>query len=131
MSRQSLPVPLRRFLELYAEGRFWDSHEALEDEWRRTRSGFYQALILYASVWVHWERGNAHGVRAQLTKALQRLETYPSPYLGLDVDTLRAHCAETREVMVPGFERWGDLEPLPLTFAEDRVRGDEPELRAP
>jgi predicted metal-dependent hydrolase len=57
-----LPSALRRFLELYGAARYWDSHEALEDEWRRTGSDFYQALILYASAWVHWKRGNAHTV---------------------------------------------------------------------
>ena len=61
-----LPDPLRRFLQLYGASRFWDSHEALEEAWRRGGSDFYQGLILYASAWVHWERRNAHGVRAQL-----------------------------------------------------------------
>ncbi|MCH7684351.1 MAG: DUF309 domain-containing protein [Gemmatimonadetes bacterium] len=36
------------------------------------RSDFYQGLILHASAWVHWERRNAHGVRAQLNKTLAR-----------------------------------------------------------
>jgi hypothetical protein len=44
-----LPGPLRQFLELYGASRFWDSHEALEEAWRRNGSDFYQGLILYAS----------------------------------------------------------------------------------
>ena len=48
-----LPRPLRRFLELYEASRFWDSHEALEEAWRRSGSDFYLGLILYASPWVH------------------------------------------------------------------------------
>lgn len=127
MSR-SPPDALRRFLALYSAGRFWDSHEALEDEWRRTGSDFYQALILYASAWVHRERENAHGVRAQVTKALKRLDGYPSPYLGIDVDALRAHCVTIRDEVSADFGRWRDLEPLPLSFAEERVRGSEAEL---
>ena len=67
---RALPVPFRRFPELYRAGRFWDSHEALEDAWRANRSDFYQGLILYASAWGHRERRNAHGVRAQLRKAV-------------------------------------------------------------
>jgi len=122
------PEPLRRFLALYSEGRFWDSHEALEDEWRRTGSAFYQALILYASAWVHSKRRNAHGVGAQAEKALTRLADYPSPYLGFDVDALRAHCVEIRDRMAPGFDRWQELQPLPLSFEEERVRGSEVEL---
>lgn len=128
MSRESPPEPLARFLELYAANRFWASHEALEEEWFRTKSDFYRGLILYASVWVHWERRNAHGSRAQLGKALRCLHDYPSPYMGLDVDAIRAHCLEVRDAMVPGFDRWGDHRPMPLGFARERVRGDEPEL---
>ena len=41
-----LPGPLRQFLELYGASRFWDSHEALEEAWRRSGSDFYQGLIL-------------------------------------------------------------------------------------
>ena len=67
-----LPGPLRQFLELYGASRFWDSHEALEEAWRRSGSDFYQGLILHASAWVHWERRNAHGVWAQLNKTLAR-----------------------------------------------------------
>ncbi|MGD2069900.1 MAG: DUF309 domain-containing protein, partial [Gemmatimonadota bacterium] len=92
-------------------------------------SDFYQGLILYASAFVHLERGNAHGVRAQLAKALGRLEGYPSPYLGLDVDALREHCASTRQAVERHPADFADrIEPLPLRPTSDRVRGDEPEL---
>lgn len=133
-----LSTPLRDFLALYAEGRFWESHEALEIPWREDGSDFYQGLILYASAWVHWKRGNAHGVRAQLRKALERLAPYPSTYLGLDVAAIREHCREVRR-RVPeggrgaddgeGIPEWtGAVEPLPLAVDPDLVRGDEPEL---
>ena len=39
-----LPGPLRQFLELYGASRFWSSHEALEEAWRRNGSDFYQGL---------------------------------------------------------------------------------------
>ena len=124
-----LPGPLRHFLELYGERRFWDSHEALETAWRESRSDFYHGLILYASAWVHWERKNAHGVRAQLEKALARLEPYPSAYLGLDVAQLRAHCIASRHEVAENPDGWPDrVEALPLAFSTDRLRGDESEL---
>lgn len=125
----SLPVPLRHFLELYGASRFWDSHEALEDAWRRSRSDFYHGLILYASAWVHWERRNAHGVRAQLEKALERLDAYPAAYLGLDVAELRAHCVAVRQEVAGNPDSWPDrVAALPLSYAVDRLRGDEVEL---
>lgn len=123
------PDPLRYFLELYGANRFWDSHEALEEAWRRSGSDFYQGLILYASAWVHWERRNAHGVRAQLQKALERLATYPDVYLGLDVAELRTHCVAVRQEVAANPDSWPNrVAALPLSFAVDRLRGDEVEL---
>src|SRR5665811_207673 len=124
-----LPSALRRFLELYGAARYWDSHEALEDEWRRTGSAFYQALILYASAWVHWKRGNAHGVRAQLKKAIERLADYPIGYLGLDVAALHEHCRAVRQEVARNSDNWPDrVAALPLSLSPDRLRGDEVEL---
>lgn len=129
-SSSRAPAPLRNFLELYGQGRFWDSHEALEDAWRANGSDFYQGLILYASAWVHWERGNAHGVQAQLGKALERLADYPDAYLGVDVAAVREHCGQVRAEVGREVERWQvRVAPAPLQFAGERVRGDEPELQ--
>lgn len=128
--RAGAPAPLGRFLELYGAGRFWDSHEALEGAWRSTGSDFYQGLILYASAWVHWERGNAHGIRAQLRKASERLASYPASYLGLDVSALREHCAAVRMELIRDPDGWQDrVAAMPLDFEPDRVRGDEIELQ--
>jgi hypothetical protein len=67
----------------------------VEEAW--SGSDFYRGLILYTSAWVYWERRNAPGVRAQLKKALGRLDSYPAAYLGLDVAELRAHCVAVRQ----------------------------------
>ena len=124
-----LPSPLRTFLELHAAGRFWDSHEVLEHPWRESGSAFYQGLILYASAWVHWERGNAHGVRAQLRKALERLGPYPARYLGLDLDAIRSHCLEARATVAAHPADWTRrIRPLALEARRAEIRGDEPEL---
>ncbi len=124
-----LPTPLRAFLDLYHDGEFWESHEALEDAWRASGSDFYQALILFASAWVHWERANPHGVRAQMGKALNRLEGCPSPYLGVDVDAIRDRCEAARRVVAAHPDAWQALiRPEPLDVDPARIRGDEPEL---
>ncbi len=130
------PAPLARFLELFEDGRHWDSHEALEDAWRRRDSGFYHGLILYASAFVHARRGNRHGVLAQLEKARRALDSYRPVYLGLDVDAILDHARRCREVVEPreappeGSEAgWlGLLDEPPTGWSADRVRGDEPEL---
>lgn len=74
------------FLSLFNRQKYWEAHEALEAEWRRTGSEFLHGLILYASAWVHVERGNAHGVLAQLTKAGTALEPYGPTQDGVNVE---------------------------------------------
>ena len=131
MTPHRLPPSLRRFLQLWEEGAYWECHEALEGIWLETRSSFYHGLILWASAWVHWERGNAHGVRAQLRKARERLEGCPSPYLGIDVARIRARCEGVRGVVAARPDDWmGRIAPERLEVDPGRIRGDEPELRA-
>jgi hypothetical protein len=128
-----IPAALHDFLELHRRGEHWESHEVLEGPWRATGSSFYQGLILYASAWVHWKRGNAHGVEAQLGKTLDRLEGYPDSYLGIDVEAVRIHCREVRGLVRSDVDRgsseWpGHVAPEPLRVEALRIRGDEPEL---
>jgi predicted metal-dependent hydrolase len=115
---ESLPPGYRAFLQHFAAGHFWEAHEVLESDWRVTRSGFYKALILLASAYVHAGRGNAHGVEAQLRKTARELEPYAPFYLGQDVDALLA------------LARQGPPLPAPpdLTPVRERFRGTEVEL---
>ncbi len=121
------------FLDLFARGRFWDSHEALEGLWRDTGSDFYHALILLASAFVHVERGNRHGIAAQLAKTAPILQRYSPHYLGLDVDRILTHAAECRQIVAENrdapTEAWTVLVPVPrLVYDPSLIRGDELEL---
>lgn len=127
------PPPLHPFLRHFGRGEYWQSHEVLEDSWRRTGSGFYKGLILLASAWVHVQRRNPRGVRAQARKAQRELAPFRPAYLGLDVDALLACLGGMREVAEssdhPDRIAWHDLPAPPaLDVAPERVRGDEPEL---
>jgi uncharacterized protein len=124
------------FLDLVNRGRFWDSHEALEPAWRRTNSEFYHALILFASAFVHVQRGNRHGIAAQLGKAHPLLHPRKPAYLGLDVDRIIEHSTTCRQLVAENRDAprdaWPILIPFPrLEYDPARVRGDEPELEAP
>ncbi len=83
------PPELARFVDLVNSGNYWESHEVLEAAWRRTRSGLLHGLILAASVWVHYERGNHAGVAAQARKAAAALAGLPDDSLGLDLPGIR------------------------------------------
>jgi len=120
MPGPTLPAGLEEFVDLFNKGAFWEAHEALEADWRRTRSDFYHGLILYASAWVHHDRGNPHGIQAQLTKATPLLQEYSAGYLGIDVSGILAQgraLAAGRPASAPMI-----LTDLKL------IRGDEPEL---
>lgn len=127
--------PLREFVRLVNRGAYWESHEVLEAPWRDQGSDFYQGLILYASAFVHVERGNLHGIRAQLRKALERLAPYPEAYLGVDVEGIRRHARKIRETLRaleedPPGRWWSVIEPPRLSLDPGGVTGTEPELEA-
>ena len=129
------PPHLVRFVELFRKGRYWESHEVLEGPWREGGSAFYHGLILLASAWVHVQRGNPHGIDAQLRKALQALEGVPSPYLGIDVAALRGAACHGRELVARHRDAaepegpWERLVPPPDLVLDPRLlRGDEPEI---
>lgn len=126
-----LPPPLVRFLELYRAGEYWESHEALEDAWRGSRSELYHGLILLASAFVHAGRGNAHGVRAQLEKAERALGPFRPAYLGLDIEAILERAAECRRIAEAEPAGWADRVRAPeLRPDPSLVRGDEPELQS-
>ena len=84
------------FVRLFDQGLYWDSHEALEPAWRETRSDFYHGLILLASAYVHRDRGNPHGVGAQLDKAEPLLRRYGPRHMGVNVERLLEQARELR-----------------------------------
>lgn len=136
-----IPRCLAEFVLLFNAGEFWESHEVLEGPWRASRSPFYHGLILLASAWVHVQRMNPHGVRAQLEKARRAFEPRrhdlasgaPRGYLGLDLPDLLGRCDAwldaARRVRDPSvFQGWPRPE---LLLDRTAVRGDEFELDAP
>ena len=128
-----LPEALLEFVALFNRGAYWESHELLEGPWREGRSEFYHGLILYASAFVHVQRGNPRGIVAQLEKAERHLAPYRPAYLGLDVNELLSHAARCREVVAAheGAERaaWAALVPaIHLEPSAERLRGNEVEL---
>lgn len=131
-----LPPAFQEFVARWNRAEFWESHEVLEEPWRRNRSPFYKGMILYASALVHAQRGNARGVLAQLDKAELHLAPYRPFYLGIDVNPLLAHAARCRRVVGPDPDAapagWVARVPeISLHPVPHRIRGDEMELRPP
>ncbi len=127
------PTALERFVELFNEEAFWESHEVLEGPWRKNGSDFYHGLILYASAFVHVQRGNPHGTTAQLTKAERFLQKFSPAYLGIDVEALLSHARVCRKVVQenPGATAgpWSEnVHPPKIRLRDDDCSGSEPEL---
>lgn len=132
-SPEQVDAGYARFIDLFNRGEFWESHEALEASWRRSGSEFYHALILVASAFVHVQRGNRHGIGAQLGKAEPLLQRRRPHYLGVDVEALLQHGAVCRHLVAENHDApahaWEVLIPrTSIRFDPALVRGDEPEL---
>ena len=83
----------REGLRLIREGRYFEAHEELEDEWRSAPAAerdFLQGLVHVAVAWHHAGRGNRNGAERQLAKARRRLAPYAPAHRGLDVAALLA-----------------------------------------
>ena len=67
-------------------------------------------MIIYASAFVHAQRGNPRGVFKQLRKAKRYLNEYRPYYMGVDVNRILAHAAICIElVSVPDPPRGSSL----------------------
>lgn len=107
---------LAAFAALYADGRYFDAHEALEVVWRRSAEQpmrFLQGLIQWAVAFEHHRRGNSHGARVLLDRSLANLEGAPPGYLRVDLDSCRAATDDLRAA----FAAWDAGGPRPHVAA--------------
>jgi len=73
---------------LFNAGLFFECHEYLEDVWRAAppdERAFYHGLVQAAAGCYHLEKGNLHGARTLVAKAIAKLDPYGPAHLGVDV----------------------------------------------
>jgi predicted metal-dependent hydrolase len=81
-------VSLEQGLELMRVQRWFDAHEALEDEWRdapEPERDFLQGLVHVTVAWHHAANRNRPGAERQLEKAARRLGPYAPTHRGVEV----------------------------------------------
>ncbi len=81
-------MSLEQGIELMRAERWFDAHEALEDEWRDAPGAerdFLQGLVHVTVAWHHASRGNRPGAERQLEKAARKLGAYSPAHRGVDV----------------------------------------------
>jgi hypothetical protein len=91
-----MPDPLEAGIILFNSGRYFEAHEAWEDQWRLAGGPlrlYYQGLVQAAVGLAHLDRGNLNGAAAQLGKSVAKLSEYPDQFCRIDnrklVDDLR------------------------------------------
>src|SRR5437879_12299615 len=85
---------LRRGIELFNEGRFFEAHEVLEDAWREStgeRKQFLQGLVQLAVGFHHYTTDNVIGAESVLKRGMSNLAGYPDECEGLNIRALQDH----------------------------------------
>lgn len=90
--RLSIEENHRLGVEHFNAGRFFPAHEAWEAAWRAARNtgdeDFFQGLAQLGAGYTHYRRGNPHGARVLLERAVARLGRYGQRHHGLDLESL-------------------------------------------
>jgi uncharacterized protein len=116
-SRCSEPPPsrLRRGIEQFNRGEFFEQHETLEEEWLAERDPvryLYQGILQIGVGFEHLRRGNPSGARGLWRRGITYLEPFRGGCMNVDVDRLIAateRCLdELDRVGDGGLERFDD-----------------------
>jgi uncharacterized protein len=105
------PPRLRRGVEQFNRGEFFEQHETLELEWLEERDPvryLYQGILQIGVGFEHLRRGNASGAQSLWRRGISYLEPFKGGCMGVDVDRL---VADT-EACTAALERGGFDEEL-------------------
>jgi uncharacterized protein len=87
------PERLRRGIEQFNRGEFFEQHETLELEWLAETDPvryLYQGILQIGVGFEHLRRGNAHGASSLWKRGIGYLEPFREGCMGVDVDRLVA-----------------------------------------
>ncbi len=103
---------LRRGVQLFNEGQYWEAHEAWERAWIPDRHGpergFYKGLIQLAAGCLHYRRRNRRGALNKWRSGADFLRPYLPGHQGVDLASLVARVDEMRSALAAG--GWPELE---------------------
>lgn len=102
---------LKRGIDLFNEGEYWDAHEAWEREWMPDRAGpdagFYKGLIQVAVGCLHYRRRNRRGSVNKWRGGANYLRPYLPAHRGVRLAPLVESVDAFLEAM--GSARWPEL----------------------
>jgi predicted metal-dependent hydrolase len=102
---------LKRGLDLFNSGQYWESHEAWELEWMPDRkgpaAGFYKGLIQVAAGCLHYGRRNRRGAVNKWRSGADYLRPYLPAHQGVHLAPLVTTVDGFLEAMQP--REWPEL----------------------
>lgn len=96
---------LRRGVELFNRGEFFEAHEVLEDVWRTApaeNKRFLQGLVQLAVAFHHHLTGNLVGMRSVMERGMNNLAGKTDDSYGVSVAPLIRSLSEWRKAMENG-----------------------------
>ncbi|MFQ5986925.1 MAG: DUF309 domain-containing protein [Thermoplasmata archaeon] len=131
--RTRLHRALREGVNLYNAGRFFETHEVLEDVWLVEEGDdktFLQGIIKIAAAFHHFRKGTYKGMRSLLQGGREMLEPFLPAHRGLEL----AHYLAEVEKWIPHADRLlagetpenpGPIPPLVYQGSDDRHPAEE------
>ncbi len=123
-----LPEKYLLGIYLFNEEEFFECHDVLEELWADTMGEsrlFIQGMIQAAVAMFHFGNENLGGARKMYHSAVEKLQQYPSPYMGIDLLRFLVdfeHCfqelLDAGETYPQGVELRDDRVPI-IRLAED------------
>lgn len=110
-------MSLRRGIELFNQGRYWDAHEAWEEAWMPDRrgpdGGFYKGLIQVAAGCLHYGRRNRRGTVNKWRSGADYLRPYLPRHHGLELQPLVELVDANLESVLRNPDAWPEGLPMP------------------
>jgi predicted metal-dependent hydrolase len=91
---------LKRGIEHFNAGRYFQAHEAWEEGWHPSpepERDFWQGLTQVAVGLTHRLRGNAHGAATLLQRGAEKLAKYGTKHMGLAVDKISRFASDAAD----------------------------------
>lgn len=82
---------LRKAIEQFNAGQYFDQHETFEHLWRNTPSperDVYQAILQVGVAYLHIQNKNWDGAKKVLDRAIPKLQKLPNEYAGINLAQL-------------------------------------------
>lgn len=89
-----LPNIIKQGLQAFNQSEFYAAHEYFEDAWRDTPDEsreFYRALLHISGGYYRLTQDRPKAAKKFFTRAQHWLKRFPSPHMGLDIDSIRTH----------------------------------------